>query len=407
MNICWLDFWTSNSTMSYKDEQGNVHLVNLWHNKPETRTVLFWDNEESEAVIGDDWIQRFIDGHTWRLLQAPKSFLNSKDEIETVFGWRVRWLGDIITPIIADFRDKFRVATWSEADYVRMWRPVRFHDTDEWLDRKAQERLEKYAKDAWFKGVEFEPEPVAAAKTFENPEALNGKLLLVADFWWWTSDFSIVWYSDDWSNAQVLANDGVYVAWNSFDQQLSLRYFSRFLWNGTKFKSGDKELDIPSQPYFLLSDWKLIHQLNDRKVKQWILDIRWSLDQDAIDRLIQITNNPELGYEYFRMVEKAKIATSTQDPVTWNVDFFRKAFDYVLTWADFKRITQEQVEKIRMALRNSLKLAWVDPERIWKILLVWWTGQLKVIQEMLEQEIWNWKILQWDTFNAIGKGLSI
>ena len=107
------------------------------------------------------------------------------------------------------------------------------------------------------------------------------------------------------------------------------------------------------------------------------------------------------------MVEKAKIASSTQDPVIWNVDFFRKAFDYVLTWVDFKRITQEQVEKIRMALKNSLKLAWVEPKRIWKILLVWWTGQLKVIQEMLEQEIWHWKILQWDTFNAIGRGLSM
>lgn len=76
MNTCWLDFWTSNSTMSYKDEQGNVHLVNLWHNKPETRTVLFWDNEENKAIIWDEWIQYFVNWHTGRLMQSPKSFLN-------------------------------------------------------------------------------------------------------------------------------------------------------------------------------------------------------------------------------------------------------------------------------------------------------------------------------------------
>jgi len=406
MSTCWLDFWTSNSTMSFKDEQGNIQLINLWVWKPETRTVLFWDNEDNKAVIGDEWIQRFIDGHTWRLIQAPKSFLNSKDDIETVFWGRVRTLWDIITPILQNFRDRFFEVTWNSADYVRLWRPVRFHDTDDSLDRKAQDRLEQYTRNAWFKNVEFEAEPVAAAKTFENPETLEWKLLLVADFWWGTSDFSVVGYSEDQLKASVLANDGVYVAWNSFDQQLSLKYFSWFLWNGTKFRSGDKLLDIPTQPYFLLSDWKLIHQLNDRKVRQWILDIRWwAIDKEAIDRLVEITQNPELGYEYFRMVERAKIASSTQDPVVWSVDFFKKAFEYMLTWSEFKAITQEQVEKIRDALRNSLKLAWVKSEQIWKILLVWGTGQLKVIQDMLEQEVWQWKILQGDTFNAIGRGL--
>ncbi len=407
MNTCWLDFWTSNSTISYKDEFWKVHLIQLWKNKPETRTVLFWDNDEQKAIIGDLWIHRFIEGHSGRLIQSPKSFLNSKEEVETIFWGRVRTLWDIITSIITHFRNTVSITIWNEVEYVRLWRPVKFHDTDTLLDKKAQDRLEQYAKNAGFKWVEFELEPVAAAKTFENSRLFEWELLLVADFWWGTSDFSIIGYSGDWKDAKILANDGVYVAWNSFDQQLSLKYFSQFLWNGTQFKSGDKLLSIPSQPYFLLSDWKLIHQLNDRKMKQSILDIRWALDQDAIDRLIEVTNNPELGYEYFRMVEQAKIVSSTQDPVVWNVNFFKKTFDYMLTWEVFRRITQEQVEKIKNALRNSLQLAWVKPEQIWKILLVWWTGQLRVIQEMLESEIWIWKIIEWDTFNAIGKGLSM
>jgi hypothetical protein len=40
--------------MSYRDANGKVHLINLGFNKPETRTVLFWDNEESKAIIGDE-----------------------------------------------------------------------------------------------------------------------------------------------------------------------------------------------------------------------------------------------------------------------------------------------------------------------------------------------------------------
>jgi hypothetical chaperone protein len=381
-------------------------LINLGFNKPETRTVLFWDNEESKAIIGDEWINRFVKGHAWRLIQSPKSFLNSKEEVETVFWGRVRWLWDIITPIIRNLRDRCIMATWYEITDVKLWRPVRFHNTDEVLDKKAQDRLEQYARNAWFGNIEFEFEPIAAAKTFENPELLDWRLLLVADFWWWTSDFSIVDYTKDWIG-KILSNEGVYVAWNSFDQELSLRFFSQFLGNWTQFKSWSRLLPIPSNPYFILSDWKLIHQLNDKKVRQSIRDIQWAIDEDAINRLLEITENPELWYEYFRMVESTKIASSTNDPVTWTAHFFRRAFEFVLAEKTFRAITAEQLEKIREALQNSLRLAWVNSERVGKILLVGWTGQLKVVQEMLESELWSWKILKGDTFNAIGKGLSM
>lgn len=216
MDSCWLDFWTSNSTMSFKDELWKVHLINLWKNKPETRTILFWDNEEQKAIIGDQWIQRFIEGYQGRLIQSPKSFLNSKEEVETIFWWRVRTLGDIITPIISHFRAKFYETTGNLVSHVKLWRPVRFHGNDLLQDRLAQDRLEKYARDAGFNSVEFEFEPIAAAKTFQNHKELYGKKLLVADFWWWTSDFSIVNFTDT-QEIQVLGSYGVYVAWNSFD----------------------------------------------------------------------------------------------------------------------------------------------------------------------------------------------
>lgn len=406
MNTCWLDFWTSNSTMSYRDKFWKIHLVNLGKWKPETRTVLFWDNEEWRAVIGDEWIQRFIEWSPWRLIQSPKSFLNSKEEISTMYWWEKRDLGNIITSIIFDFRRRFQEITNQEALTVRLWRPVKFHDTNDLLDKLAQTRLEQYAKNAGFKNVEFEFEPLAAAKTFENPESLEGKSLLVADFWWWTSDFSIVNFSKN-RHMQVLWNSWVYIAGNSFDQKLSLGYFSKFLWNWTQFRSGEKLFEMPSQPYFLLSDWKNIHHLNDKKVKQWILDIRGALDQDALSRLIEITSNPELGYEYFRMVEQAKIATSSHDPIEWHVSFFKKAFDYILTRDQFKQITAEQVEKIRKALKDAMKQSGTKAEDIGKILLVGWTWQLFLIKEMLEQEVWTWKTIEGNTFNAIGTGLSM
>ena len=107
------------------------------------------------------------------------------------------------------------------------------------------------------------------------------------------------------------------------------------------------------------------------------------------------------------MVEKAKIASSYNDPVSWNANFFKKAFSYTLNWNRFRQVTIMQIEKIRNALRESLRWAQVHSDDIWKILLVWWTWQLRIIREMLEEEIGNWKIIQWDTFNAIGKWLSI
>lgn len=72
---------------------------------------------------------------------------------------------------------------------------------------------------------------------------------------------------------------------------------------------------------------------------------------------MEIASTPELGYEYFRMVEQAKIATSTQDPVIGQVNFFKKAFDYTLSRTKFNEITLEQVTKIRRALRESMNQA--------------------------------------------------
>lgn len=392
--------------MSYKDTEWNIRLLPLWMGRSETRTVLFWDNEANTAVIGDEWIEYFIHWDPGRLIQSPKSFLSAENEVETVFWWKIRNLWDIITPIISHFREKFIAVTWLSPTHIKLGRPVHFHDTNPKQDAVAQNRLEQYTKNAGFTDVEFELEPVAAAKTFQNPEQLDGNALLVADFWWGTSDFSIVVFWKD-KQVEVLANSWVYVAGNSFDQKLSLEYFSHFLGRWSKFRAVNKLLDIPSQPYFLLSDWKTIHQMNDKITRQMILDIRWCTDLDAIDRLKEIASNPALGYEYFRMVEQAKIATSSQNPVVWKVEFFKKAFEYQLSRSEFNRITLEQVEKIRNALREAMNQAWVNANDIGKILLVWGTWQLHIIQQMLTTEVWVWKIIQWDTFNAIGRGLSM
>lgn len=393
--------------MSYKDNNGNVQLINLGEWKPETRTALFWDNEEWKTFVGDEGIVRFMDGYSGRLIQSPKSFLNSVEEPKTIYGWKERGLGDIVTGIISDFRDRFIVTTGMTPEHIRLGRPVRFHDSDLSRDELAQNRLESYAKNAGFQSVDFEYEPVAAAKTFEHPEILEGKKLLVADFWGGTSDFSVIDYKQN-GEMEVISNDWVYVAGNSFDEKLSLRFFSRFLGNGSQYHTGTKFLDVPNQPYFLLSDWKNIHKIHEKAVRLSVENIRNAADdKDGIDRLLEIISYPELGYEYFRAVEKAKIASSYNDPVQGNLNFFKKACKYSLTGEQFREITAEQIEKIRDALRSTLKHASISNDDIWKILLVGGTGQLRVIQEMLEEEVGRWKILKGDTFNAIGRGLSI
>lgn len=297
MVASWLDFWTTNSTIWYNNWTQSK-LINLSKWKQETRTVLLADLEENEFVIWNAAIKRYIEWSVWRLIQSPKSFLNSREGIKTTMLWKILTLTDIVSKIIWDFKEKLEEAIGNNVDSVLIWRPVNFHDDDKELDRLAQKRLEEAASLAWFKNIDFQFEPLAAAKTYQSIlQKWQEEKVVIADLWWWTSDFSLLHMTSN--TMQVLWNNWVYIGGNNFDRRLSYDFFSPYLWRWTLFNSMWKQLEMPTDYYNILSDWRKLHELWDRKTKQDILWLYWpSLEKDKFWRLCDIVNNPLLCLDY-------------------------------------------------------------------------------------------------------------
>lgn len=402
----WLDFWTTNSTIWYNNWV-NSKLVNLSDWKQETRTVLLADTEEMEFIIGNEAIKRYISWSVGRLLQSPKSFLNSKEEVKTILIWKQYSLTEIISIILKDFKEKLELISWNEIENVLLWRPVNFHDDNKNLDLLAQKRLENAAKLAWFKNIEFQLEPLAAAKTYQSTfEKWQEETVIIADLWWWTSDFSLL--NITYNSMEVIWNNWIYIGWNNFDRRLSYDYFCNFLWKWTYQKSIWKELELPTTFFHTLSDWKKIHELWDKKNRLNILELySQAIDKVKFWRIAEISSNPLLWYEYFEKVEKTKKELSKNEDYNWKFDMFKIPFDFEISRLLFEELIKEEIYKIIKTINELLIQTWLKSENIDKIFLTGWTSFLPIIQREVEKLLWKWKIIDNERFSSIWYWLTL
>ena len=105
-------------------------------------------------------------------------------------------------------------------------RPVFFVDDDAERDAAAQAALLQAAREAGFRDIHLQYEPIAAALNYETTVARE-QLVLVADIGGGTSDFSLVRVGPRQRRrvdrkADILANHGVHVAGTDFDRHIEL-----------------------------------------------------------------------------------------------------------------------------------------------------------------------------------------
>jgi len=405
MSSAWLDYWTTNSSTWFTNWK-TVQMCKLTPNSYWDRTTLFYDFDEKEFIVWVEWIQRKIYWELWRLILSPKSFLNSKKEVKTYIWQKEYSLEEITSIIISDFKKRLEKVAWENIDSVLLWRPVKFHDTDETLDILAQNRLEKSAKQAWFKNVEFQFEPIAAANAYLNKNPwFNNWNIIIADLWWWTSDFSIINVDINWKK-NVIWNNWVYIWWDELDRLLSLQNFAKDLWMWWKYLSMWTETEIAKSYYHTLSDWKNIHLLLKNKITISELYNK-VLDKEKFWRLKEISEDPSLWYEYYSLVEQAKKNLTNEELIKINFDIFKNSFEKEIKRDDFDWIIWNRVDEIWLTIERLLKESGLKLENIDKIVTTWGTSLIPLVIKKIESVLWKWKIESSDTFNSVAYWLTI
>jgi hypothetical chaperone protein len=408
MSICGLDFGTSNTTLGTIDDQTPA-LVALEAEYTTIPSAIFYE-VDGAVLIGRKAIEAYVDGAPGRLMRSLKSVLGTSLIDETTRLGRERTsFRDVIAYYLGAVKRRAEQAIDRELRDVVHGRPVHFVDNNPDADRKAEETLRQIAREIGFEDVTFQFEPIAAALEYER-QITSEEVALIADIGGGTSDFSIVRLGPERHakanrSADILANDGVRIGGTDFDRQLSLGVVMPLFGFGSAMKRPG--LDVPSSYFHDFATWSNINRMYEPRVIADIRQVRQEASQpDLIDRLVRVVDE-QRGHTLAMEVEDAKIALSDQRradiPLEWVAPGLRAA----ISRPDLVSHTRQLAERIGARIKICLAQARLAADDIDAVFLTGGSVRLAHVRKAIIKSVPSARIVEGDTFGAVGKGLTL
>jgi hypothetical chaperone protein len=406
---CGIDFGTSNSTLAYPNG-ADVALLALEGEKTTLPSAVFFGHEQAEAfLIGRAAVEAYVDGAPGRLLRSLKSILGHAlvNEKTSIFRGKISF-ADIIGRFLSEVKSRAEQHLQTNLTHVVLGRPVQFVDNDDAANMAAEKTLHDIAASIGFKEISFQLEPIAAALEFER-QLSSEKLALIADIGGGTSDFSVIRLGgnriDKDRKSDVLANAGVRVGGTDFDRYLSMSNFMPGF--GYRSLQKQKNLEMPSGPFWDLSTWSSIHNLYDRKCMSLLKAMRFDAQQpNLIDRLIYLINEHRC-HSLLMEVEEAKIELSGASTAHCDLSWIEKNLTIDIHRESFERSAASQYEKLDRTLLKCLADAGVSASQIDVIFFTGGTSMIPSVRNVILQKLPDAQVVNGDQFGAVGLGLGI
>ena len=408
MSACGLDFGTSNTTLGVMGG-GVPSLVALDQAQGTIPSAIFYE-PNGAAMIGRKAIESYVDGLPGRLMRSLKSVLGtSLIEESTLVGGQRESFRNVIAYYLGAVKRRAEQAIGRELRSVVHGRPVHFVDNSADRDRKAEAVLLDIAHKVGFEHVTFQFEPIAASLDYER-EVTREEIALIADIGGGTSDFSIVRLGPQRRNkpdrsSDILANDGVRVGGTDFDRYLSLGVVMPLF--GYRSKMTRAGVDAPSSFFFDLATWSTINRLYDQKAAVRIRQVRRDAKQpELFDRLLRVLSE-QRGHTLAIDVESAKIALTDAPQSRIDLDWVEKGLFAGIGRKDLIRTTQALADRIGERIRLCLKQAGLPASSIDTVFLTGGSVQLAHVRKAIKDVLPDARLIDGDTFGAVGKGLTI
>lgn len=408
--FCGLDFGTSNSTIGiYRDHA--CQLVNLENNKPTIRSAIFCDVELKQIMFGQEAINSYLEGNFGRLMMSLKSVLGSSlmDEETIIFNESVSYTR-ILSHFLRHIKSLAELENQQELTQVVLGRPVHFYDNDLKQDQRAQDTLEKIARDIGFRDVSFQFEPIAAALAYET-KIQKEQLALIVDMGGGTSDFTVIrlhpnqLYVD--RSRDVLANCGIHIAGTDFDQRLSLHSVMPLLGMNSCMRGSSSDIEVPSALYHDLTTWHTLNNLYTPKTISHIRTIRSAAyAKNLFDRLIHLLETRG-GHHALDQVETAKQKLSDQNDVVMQLFFIERNLTQLIKRQEFNQIMNELFQKIIHTIKHTIQIANVNFSDINAIFYTGGSTQIPKIRASINALFKEAEVIQGDAFGSVGMGLTI
>ena len=373
-----IDFGTSNSAVALPRAEGGVRLVDLEAGQPTMPTAVFYRADtppqqlDADRLYGRAAIAAYVEGIDGRLMRSMKSILGSSllDQGTDIGGGRSVRYRDVVVGYLRQLKARAEAEAGHAVTRAVMGRPVFFVDDDPARDAQAQAALEAAARQAGFKELHFQYEPIAAALDFEN-SVQQECLVLVADIGGGTSDFSLVRVGPKRRGRaerrdDILANHGVHLAGTDFDRHVELACILPLLGYRTlrPAKKGEARREVPSAVYFDLATWHLINTVYAparlaelRSMKSWYADPRHHAR-------LMATVEERLGHALAAAAERAKIDVAMQGHADVDLSALEAHLRSALQEKEAATAIEADLERIVQAALDTARQAGVTPSQV-------------------------------------------
>jgi hypothetical chaperone protein len=408
MSSCGLDFGTSNTTLGTIID--DIPVLAALEGEHRTIPSAIFYNADGAVLIGRRAIDAYVDGAPGRLMRSLKSALGSSliDESTRVGRERTSFR-NVIASYLGAVKRRGEQATGGPLRNLVHGRPVHFVDNAPDADRKAEDTLRGIATEIGFEDVTFQFEPIAAALDYER-EVTREEIALIADIGGGTSDFSIVRLSPERHlkaerQADILANDGVRIGGTDFDRQLSLNTVMPLF----GFRSAMKRaaLDVPSGYFHDLATWSSINRMYEQKVQAEIRQVRHQAAQpELLDRLLRVLDE-QRGHTLAMEVEQAKIALADAKRAAIPLQWVEAGLAVEIGRSDLVKHTKTLANRVAARIDICLQQAQLDASAVDAVFLTGGSARLAHVRTAMTLLLPSARIVEGDSFGAVGKGLTI
>jgi hypothetical chaperone protein len=405
-----VDFGTTNSVIAISDDQGHITTAKFNHTLDTFRTVLcFWqDNNILQSAAGQDAIDEYLnDTQDSRFIQSIKTYLASTTFTDTRIYNRRYALEDLIALFIKTMWDRMDQKFDLGSVKLVAGRPVNFAGTNP-DNVFAENRLRDAYGRAGFKDVSFAYEPTGAAYYYAEQLQQDARIL-VADFGGGTSDFSIMESVKTPSGMTLTprAHSGIGIAGDLFDFRIIDNLVAQDLGKGSRFKSFDKWLDVPTGYYRSFAAWHMLSMIKTPKLLREIEEI--TRTSDAPEKLMRLHTliEKERGYMLYRAVSRAKAELSSADETQFNFETDGIKISRKLRRKDFDKWIKPDLDQISATIDTAMKTAQLKDIEIDRVFMTGGTSLVPAVQDVMKARFGADKMASGNEFTSVCAGLAL
>lgn len=408
-----IDFGTSNSLVGAFHKGQRHEALSVDPFAPDAtmmRTLLYFPHPDrcfygAEAVA--QYIEQDMEG---RLFRSFKSHLPNQNYLGTVLDNRILNLETLVGVFLLELKKRAEKQLNTTVDRAVIGRPARY-SMDAVSDGFALHRMEKAAKFAGFKEVQFVPEPLAAAFDYRR-QLTSEKVVLIGDFGGGTSDFTVIRLRpESFSTDDVLSIDGCPLAGDALDSVFMSHRLNTHFGAKSRYRlpMGSNVLTMPLGVVQRLNHPAHIVHLRERETYEFIREVKkcslTTADEAAIERLFILIEDQQV-FPFFENIEKIKRLLSSEEQVEFLFDYPGLEIHEIFLQSQFIEWAAETREKIFASLDSCLATAGLSAGQVDLVCLTGGTSKVPFIQKEFEKRFGAERMQTQSHFHSVLSGLT-